>query len=102
MVKKAFLKAGLVDLWKWRVWVQQKEEALLKVETNSKYGKATDIRRQARLALIANRVLLKDFVPQGTNIAFEEPPATAALTLDDVQVEFEAIFNIRCHPHLCC
>ena len=25
------LKAGLVDLWKWRVWVKQKEEALLKV-----------------------------------------------------------------------
>ena len=24
-------KTGLVDLWKWRVWVKQKEEALLKV-----------------------------------------------------------------------
>lgn len=45
------LEAGLVDLWKWRVWVKQKEEALLK----------------------------------GTNIAFDEPDATAPLTLDDVQ-----------------
>ena len=30
------LKAGLVDLWKWRVWVKQKEEALLKVILNKK------------------------------------------------------------------
>ena len=28
------LKAGLVDIWKWRVWVKQKEEALLKVNLN--------------------------------------------------------------------
>ena len=31
------LKAGLVDLWKWRVWVKQKEEALLKVILNKKW-----------------------------------------------------------------
>ena len=47
------------------------------------------------------RYFCSKILSQGTNIAFEEPPATAALTLDDVQVEFEAVFNIRCHPHLC-
>ena len=63
-MKKAFLKAGLVDLWKWRVWVQQKEEALLKVETNSKHGKATDIQRQATFAIIA----VKKFCPRGPTL----------------------------------
>ena len=28
---------------------------------------------------------------KGTNIAYEEPPATAALTLDDVQVQIKVI-----------
>ena len=64
VVKKAFLKAGLVDLWKWRVWVQQKEEALLKVETNSTYGKATDIRRQATFAVIS----VKRFCPRAPTL----------------------------------
>ena len=64
------MEAGLVDLWKWRVWVHQKEDALIKVTTQ----------------LVT--------LHQGTNIAFEEPPAITALTLDDIQVQNQSFYEV--------
>ena len=40
---------------------------------------------------LLDAICTKTFLLKGTNIAYEEPPATAALTLDDVQVQINVI-----------
>ena len=44
-------------------------------------------------------ICIKMLLLKGTNIAYEEPPATAALTLDDVQVQINITIKY-CHQHV--
>ena len=77
------------------MWVQQKEEALLKVAGTQIFWNGTQKVKKIigyrdpgpYKGTLLDAICTKTFLLKGTNIAYEEPPATAALTLDDVQVQ---------------